>query len=212
MVEGWQIKCYVNHLILKNNYDIVFAGKIPLVDDKQYQVCTRANDLLIEYEKKKAEEEEKENGGSKEENNPCWHSARLAAKRGIRDLNNVRLLEVPCSEDKVEERNAFASLMLQEESNELEELLENDSDGVDELDEEVEVDEEVEAVEEEDEDAMEVVENAQKTDGIQNKEGNKDGRNEVSMDATDGKQNEGSDKERNNKTTDDGKKTKNKRS
>ena len=71
MVEGQRIECYVNHLILQNNYDIVFAGKIPLVDNKQYQVCTWANDLLIEYEKEKAEEEEKENGGNVEENNPC---------------------------------------------------------------------------------------------------------------------------------------------
>ena len=73
MIEGRRIKCYVNYLILQNNYDIVFAGKIPLVDDKQYQVCTRANNLLIEYEKKKAEEEEKEKekGGNEEENNPC---------------------------------------------------------------------------------------------------------------------------------------------
>ena len=44
------------------------------------------------------------------------------------------LLEVPCCEDKDRQSNAFVSLMMQEESDQLEELLENDSDGGDELD------------------------------------------------------------------------------
>ena len=60
--------------------------------------------------------------------------------------------------------------MMQEESDQLEELLENDSDGGDELDEEVEV--------EEKEDAVDVVEDEQRTDEIQNKEGNEDGDDE----------------------------------
>ena len=81
------------------------------------------------------------------------------------------LLEVPCCEDKVQQSNAFVSLMMQEESDQLEELLENDSDGGDELDEEVEV-------EEEEEDAVDVVEDEQRTDEIQNKEGNEDGDDE----------------------------------
>ena len=122
--------------------------------------------------------------------------------------DEVHLLEVPCCEDKVEESNAFAGLMLQEESEQLEELLENNFDGVDKLDEEVEVvkEEEVEVVEEEDKDAMEVLENVQKTDGIQNKEGNDDRWNYVATDAMDGKQIEGSNDQQNNKTTNDDKK------
>ena len=74
------------------------------------------------------------------------------------------------------------------------------------MDEVDKLDKEVEMVEEEDKDAMEVVENAQTTDGIQIKEGNDEQRNEVAMNATNGKQNKGSNEERNNETTDDGKK------
>ena len=80
------------------------------------------------------------------------------------------LLEVPCCEDKDQQSNAFVSLMMQEESDQLEELLENDSDGGDKLDEEVEV--------EEKEDAVDVVEDEQRTDEIQNVSEKKDRRSD----------------------------------
>ena len=170
----------------------MFGANIPLEDDIKYQLCHLAyKNFLLKHKDKKEKEKEKETSGIEEENNPCRRSACLAAKRGIRDLNNVCLLEVPCCEDKVEESNAFASLMLQEESEQLEELLENNLDGGDKLDEEVNV-------KEEEEDVVDVVGDKQRTDEIQNKEGNKDEDNvQWNEKTTDGKQNERSNEERN---------------
>ena len=140
MVTGRRIKSYVNDLIIGNKYKIVFAAKIPLLDENEYQVCKTAYRDLANHEKnKKVVEEEKETVDIEEDNNPCQRSARLAAKRGIHDLNKIRLLEVPRCEDKDQQRAEFASIMLQEESDQLQ-LLEEDKVG----DDEVEDDEEEE--------------------------------------------------------------------